>query len=58
MFAYDSGEKNAKVDWYRVYHFRSHYRELPETEKKYWHPHTYEVLAGGLIGRACQKRTR
>src|SRR3974377_1510238 len=21
------------------------YRALPEAEKKYWHPHTYEVLA-------------
>lgn len=25
------------------------YRGLPDAEKKYWHPHTYEVLAGGLI---------
>jgi hypothetical protein len=25
------------------------YRTLPETEKKYWHPHTYEVLSGGLV---------
>ncbi len=25
------------------------YRKLPEAEKKYWHPHTYEVLGGGLI---------
>lgn len=25
------------------------YRKLPADEKKYWHPHTYEVLAGGLI---------
>jgi hypothetical protein len=25
------------------------YRKLPDDEKKYWHPHTYEVLAGGLI---------
>lgn len=25
------------------------YRALPEAEKMYWHPHTYEVLAGGLI---------
>jgi hypothetical protein len=24
------------------------YRSLPDAEKKYWHPHTYEVLAGGL----------
>jgi len=25
------------------------YRALPEAEKKYWHPHTYEVLGGGLV---------
>lgn len=25
------------------------YRTLDDAEKKYWHPHTYEVLAGGLI---------
>jgi hypothetical protein len=25
------------------------YRQLPDEEKKYWHPHTYEVLGGMLI---------
>jgi hypothetical protein len=25
------------------------YRALPQIEKKYWHPHTYEVLGGGLV---------
>jgi hypothetical protein len=25
------------------------YQALSADEKKYWHPHTYEVLAGGLI---------
>ncbi len=25
------------------------YQSLPDKEKKYWHPHTYEVLGGGLI---------
>jgi hypothetical protein len=25
------------------------YRALPEVEKKYWHPHAYEVLSGGLV---------
>jgi hypothetical protein len=25
------------------------YRALPDAEKKYWHPHTYEVLAGALV---------
>ena len=33
------------------------YRTLPEAEKKYYHPHTYEIIAGllagpGQIGRA------
>lgn len=31
------------------------YRGLPEGEKKYWHPHTYEVLAGGLIAPGMTK---
>ncbi len=25
------------------------YRKLPIEEKRYWHPHTYEVLSGGLV---------
>jgi hypothetical protein len=25
------------------------FRKLPKEEKKFWHPHTYEVLGGGLI---------
>src|SRR5690606_977100 len=25
------------------------YNELPEDEKKYWHPHNYEILSGQLI---------
>jgi len=24
-------------------------RSLPDEERKYWHPHTYEVLGGGLV---------
>jgi Protein of unknown function (DUF1264) len=46
---FDSTEKNAKL--LGVEYIVSHrlYRELPDEEKKYWHPHTYEVLAGGLI---------
>lgn len=47
---YDSGEKNAKLIGLEYIISDRMYRELPETEKKYWHPHTYEVLAGGLIG--------
>lgn len=25
------------------------FRTLPDEEQKYWHPHTYEVLGGGLV---------
>jgi hypothetical protein len=28
------------------------FRSLPGDEKKYWHPHTYEVLGGGLVAPA------
>lgn len=31
------------------------YRSLPAGEKRYWHPHTYEVLAGGLIAPGMTK---
>jgi hypothetical protein len=31
------------------------YRRLPAEEKKYWHPHTYEVLGGGLIAPGMEE---
>jgi hypothetical protein len=46
---YDSCEKNAKLLGIEYIVSDRIYRELPDTEKKYWHPHTYEVLSGGLI---------
>jgi hypothetical protein len=46
---YDSYEKSARLIGVEYIVSDRIYRELPETEKKYWHPHTYEVLAGGLI---------
>jgi len=46
---YDSCEKNAKLLGIEYIVSDRIYRELPDSEKKYWHPHTYEVLAGGLI---------
>ena len=46
---YDSCEKNAKLLGVEYIVSDKIYRQLPDTEKKYWHPHTYEVLAGGLI---------
>ena len=46
---YDSTEKNARLLGVEYIISDRLYRELPEPEKKYWHPHTYEVLAGALI---------
>jgi Protein of unknown function (DUF1264) len=46
---YDSCAKNAKLLGVEYIISDRLYRELPDGEKKYWHPHTYEVLAGGLI---------
>lgn len=28
------------------------FNSLPSSEKKYWHPHNYEILSGGLIAPA------
>ena len=46
---FDSTDKNAKLLGVEYIISDKLYRDLPEGEKKYWHPHTYEVLAGGLI---------
>lgn len=46
---FDSTEKNAKLLGVEYIIDDKLYRSLPDGEKKYWHPHTYEVLGGGLI---------
>jgi hypothetical protein len=46
---YNSCEKNAKLLGVEYIVSDRVYRQLPAAEKKYWHPHSYEVLAGGLI---------
>ena len=46
---FDSCEKNARLLGVEYIISDKLYRALPEAEKKYWHPHTYEVLGGGLI---------
>ena len=51
---YDSYEKNARLIGVEYIVSDRIYRELPDAEKKYWHPHTYEVLAGGLIAPAMK----
>jgi hypothetical protein len=46
---YDTTEKNAKLLGVEYLISDRLFRQLPDVERKYWHPHTYEVLAGGLI---------
>jgi hypothetical protein len=46
---FDTHEKNAKLLGVEYIISDEQFRKLPDSEKKYWHPHTYEVLAGGLI---------
>jgi hypothetical protein len=46
---YDSATPGAKLLGVEYMVPDKLFRSLPDEEKKYWHPHTYEVLAGGLI---------
>jgi len=46
---FDSIAPNAKMLGVEYLISDAAYRKLPEAEKKYWHPHTYEVLGGGLV---------
>ncbi len=46
---FDGTGKNARLIGVEYLISDEAYRKLPDTEKKYWHAHTYEVLGGGLI---------
>jgi hypothetical protein len=46
---FDSALSNAKLLGVEYIISDDQFRDLPPEEQKYWHPHTYEVLAGGLI---------
>jgi hypothetical protein len=46
---YDSVGKNARLLGVEYIISDEVFRRLPDVEKRYWHPHTYEVLGGGLI---------
>jgi hypothetical protein len=45
---FDTAAKNAKLLGVEYVITDKTYRQLPDREKKYWHPHTYEVLGGML----------
>lgn len=49
---YDSVDKGAKLLGVEYIVSDKLFQTLPAEEKKYWHPHTYEVLGGGLIAPA------
>jgi hypothetical protein len=46
---FDTAAQNAKLLGVEYVITDKTYRQLPGDEKKYWHPHTYEVLGGMLI---------
>jgi hypothetical protein len=46
---FDSSAKDAKLIGVEYIIPDEAFRKLDDREKIYWHPHTYEVLAGGLI---------
>jgi hypothetical protein len=51
---YDSVGKNARLLGVEYIISDAIFRKLPEIEQRYWHPHTYEVLGGGLIAPAMK----
>jgi hypothetical protein len=46
---YDSVSPEAKLIGVEYIVSDKVFRSLPSEERKYWHPHTYEVLGGGLV---------
>lgn len=46
---FDGTGANAKLIGVEYLISDAAYRKLPDSEKAYWHSHTYEVLGGGLI---------
>ncbi|MDR4507463.1 MAG: OBAP family protein [Candidatus Brocadiaceae bacterium] len=46
---YDSKETPAKLLGVEYIISNETYKTLPDNEKKYWHPHAYEIVSGQLI---------
>jgi hypothetical protein len=46
---YSSAGRDAKLLGVEYIIMDRLFQGLPDEEKKYWHPHTYEVLGGGLV---------
>lgn len=46
---FDSNDVNARLLGVEYIITDEAYRRLPEAEKKFWHPHAYEILSGQLV---------
>jgi hypothetical protein len=46
---FDSNTKDAKLNGIEYIISEKLFNELPEQEKKYWHPHNGEILSGQLV---------
>lgn len=46
---FDTNTKNANLNGIEYIISERLYQTLPESEKRYWHPHNYEILSGQLI---------
>jgi hypothetical protein len=46
---FDGNTKDANLNGIEYIISENLFNELPEAEKKYWHPHNYEILSGQLI---------
>jgi hypothetical protein len=53
---FDSKEPGAKLLGVEYIITDEKYRALPEGEKKFWHPHAYEILSGQLIAPNLPKQ--
>lgn len=53
---FDTHEKHAKLLGIEYIVSDALYQKLPAEEKKYWHPHAYEVMGGGLIAPSMEKK--
>lgn len=47
---FDGNTKNANLNGIEYIISEKLFNQLPAEEKKYWHPHNYEILSGQLVG--------
>ena len=52
---FDGNTTNANMNGVEYIISETLFNGLPEAEKKYWHPHNYEILSGELVGPGSPK---